>query len=93
MNDYIGSSFDEFLEEENLWVEMEVLAIKRPLIKQIAEYLKENKLSKTDFAKQMKINVSQLNRFLDSKNANLNLKNLVALAKALGKQVEVNFVD
>ncbi|WED44010.1 XRE family transcriptional regulator [Legionella cardiaca] len=93
MNDYIGASFDDFLEEENLMVEVKALTIKRALIKQTLEYIKQHKLTKAEFAKKMQIKLLQLDRFLDTENSNLSLKKLIGLAKAMDKQIKISFVD
>ena len=93
MNKYIGSSLDDFLEEENLLVETSAEALKRVLTWQIANYLEENNITKSSFARQMKTSRSQLDRLLDPDNTNISLKTLVGTAKAMGKHVEIRIVD
>ena len=93
MNKHIGSSFDDFLEEEDLLVETSAEALKRVLSWQIAHYLEENHLTKTVFAKKMKTSRSQLDRLLDPENTNLSLKTLVGTANAMGKHVEIRIID
>lgn len=93
MNQYIGSSFDEFLEEENLLSEVSAEALKRVLAWQIRNFLEINKIKKTDFAHRMKTSRSQLDRLMDPENTNISLKALVSTANAMGKHVEIRIVD
>ncbi len=60
MSKHIGSSFDDFLEEEGVLAEAESIAIKRVLAFQLKELMKEQKLNKTQLAKRMKTSRSAL---------------------------------
>jgi antitoxin HicB len=93
MNIHIGSSFDDFLEEENLLTNTTAEALKRVLAWQIKNFLEINNLNKKTFAAQMKTSRSQLDRLLDPENTNISLKTLVSTAKAMGKHVEIKIVD
>ncbi|WP_028389233.1 XRE family transcriptional regulator [Legionella fairfieldensis] len=93
MNKYIGSSFDEFLEEENLLADTSAEAIKRVLAWQIKTFLETNHMNKKTFAEKMKTSRSQLDRLLDPANTNLSLKTLVSTANAMGKHVEIRIID
>lgn len=92
-NKYIGSDFDSFLEEEGLLSEVTAESLKRVIAWQIQHFLDENALKKTAFAKTLKTSRSQLDRLLDPEKTNLELKTLVSTAKAMGKHVEIRFVD
>lgn len=92
-NKYIGSDFDDFLEEEGLLSEVTAESLKRVIAWQIQNFLDENELKKTAFAKTLKTSRSQLDRLLDPEKTNLELKTLVSTAKAMGKHVEIRFVD
>jgi len=46
MNKHIGSSFDDFLEEEGLLAETEAVAIKRIIAYQVSQLMQSQKLSK-----------------------------------------------
>lgn len=93
VNKHIGSSFDDFLEEEGLLSEVSAEALKRVIAWQIQNFLDINHLKKTVFAKKMKTSRSQLDRLLDPGVTNLNLKTLVSTAKAMGKHIEIRFAD
>ncbi|STX55577.1 Uncharacterized conserved small protein [Legionella beliardensis] len=93
MNQYIGSSFDEFLDEEGLLTETSAEALKRVIVWQIKNYLEDHQITKQTFAKRMKTSRSQLDRLLDPTQTNISLKALISTAKAMGKHVEVRFTD
>ena len=93
MKTHIGSSFDKFLEEENLLTDTTAEALKRVLAWQIKHFLEINHLNKKIFAERMKTSRSQLDRLLDPENTNISLKTLVSTAKAMGKHIEIRIVD
>ena len=93
MNKYIGSSFDSFLEEENLLIDASAEALKRVIAWQIKNFLDSHKIKKTVFAKKMKTSRSQLERLLDPKNTNISLKTLVSTANAMGKQIKISIIE
>ncbi len=93
MNKHIGSSFDDFLQEENLLVEASAEALKRVLAWQIENFLEVNHISKTVFANRLHTSRSQLDRLLDPENTTLSLKTLVSTAHAMGKHVEIKISD
>ena len=49
MTQHIGSSFDDFLQEEGILEEVNAVAVKRVLAWQIAQAMKEQNLTKTAF--------------------------------------------
>lgn len=89
MNKHIGSSFDDFLKEENLFVETSAEALKRVIAWQIVNYLEQKNLTKSVFARKMNTSRSQLDRLLDPENTNISLKALVSTASAMGKHVHI----
>jgi antitoxin HicB len=93
MNKYIGSSFDDFLETEDLLVETSAEALKRAISWQIQNYIEINHIKKATLAVKMKTSRSQLDRLLDPGNTNISLKALVSTANAMGKHVEIRIVD
>ena len=91
-NKRIGTSFDDFLADENLLEEVTARAIKRVIAWQIEQAMKESNLTKAAMAKMMKTSRSQLDRLLDPTNDALTLGTLASVAQALGKRVEVKLV-
>ena len=84
-NPHIGSSFDEFLEEEAMQEETTAIAMKRVIAWQIEQEMKAQKLTKTALAKKMHTSRAALNRLLDETDTSLTLTTLASAAAALGK--------
>ncbi|MCC6298297.1 MAG: XRE family transcriptional regulator [Anaerolineales bacterium] len=85
----IGSNFDDFLREENMLERAQAVAIKRVIAYQIAEEMKQRKLSKTEMADKMKTSRAALERLLDPANSSVTLSTLERAASALGKKLKV----
>jgi len=85
----VGSKFDDFLKQENLFEQVQVAAIKRVVAYQIAEEMKRKKLTKTEMANRMKTSRAALERLLDPENASITLITLERAASALGKKLKV----
>jgi antitoxin HicB len=91
MNKHIGSSFDDFLEEEGLLAETEAIAIKRVIAYQVSQLMKTQNLSKVAMAKQMNTSRSALDRLLDPQNTSITLQTLERAAHAIGKRLRIEF--
>ncbi len=89
MNKHIGTSFDDFLEEEGILAEAEAVAVKRVIAFQLREKMEEQKLTKTQLAKRMGTSRSSLERLLDPDNTSVTLLTLERAAKALGKRIRI----
>lgn len=85
----IGSKFDDFLREENIYEEVNAAAIKRVVAYQIAQEMKRLKVTKTEMASRMKTSRAALERLLDPTNASVTLSTLERAASALGKTLRV----
>ena len=92
-NLYIGSSLDEFLEEDSALSEMSVIAIKRVLAWQDAQEMSNQGLNKSQMATQMRTSRMSLDRLLDPDNASVTLKTLERAATVLGKRLQIALVD
>jgi len=88
-NNPLGSSFDDFLREENIYEESTLAATKQVLAMQIAEEMKKQHLSKTSMAQQMDTSRSALNRLLNPKCESVTLQTLDKAARCLGRQLKV----
>lgn len=84
-----GSSFDDFLREENIYEESTLAATKKVLAMQISEEIEKQHLSKTSMAKQMHTSRSALNRLLDPNCESVTLQTLDKAARCLGRQLKV----
>lgn len=92
-NKHMGSSFDEFLEEEGLYLEIEAIAVKRVLAYQIEQVMAKYHLSKTDMANKMQTSRSSLNRLLDPENTSVTLQTLARAAFVVGKRLDITLQD
>jgi DNA-binding Xre family transcriptional regulator len=88
----IGSSFDDFLQEESLLESSTAVALKRVIAWQIDQEMKAQKLTKTELAKRMRTSRAALNRLLDENDASLTLTTLASAAAVLGKKVSLQLV-
>jgi antitoxin HicB len=88
-NPHIGSSLEEFLEEEDRLEEATATAVKRVLAWQIEERMKQERITKAEMARRMRTSRSQLDRLLDPEKTTVQLNTLLEAAKALGRQLRV----
>ncbi len=91
--DHSGSSFDSFLEEEDILDEVETAAIKRVIAWQLAKAMKARKISKKTMAERMGTSRSQLDRLLDPENSAVQLQTIAKAARAVGKRLRLEMVD
>jgi predicted XRE-type DNA-binding protein len=89
MNRHIGSSLDDFLEEEEMLAEAEAVAVKRVIVFQLRELMREQNLTTTQMAKWMNTNRSAMERLLDPDNVSVTLLTLARAARALGKRIRI----
>jgi antitoxin HicB len=92
-NPYIGSSLDDFLEEDGILDEVEAIALKRVLAWQVSQAMQEQGLTKTEMAQKMHTSRTSLDRFLDSKNTSVTLNTMANAAKAVGKKLRIELVS
>lgn len=89
-NKHKGTSFDSFLEEEDLLDDAEAVAVKRVISYGLQQIMKEKNLSKTEMAAKMDTSRSALERLLDPDNTSITLHTLVKAAHVLGKKLELS---
>ena len=92
-NSHIGSSFDDFLDEENLLVEANEIAIKRVIAWQLQQEIEAKRMTKTDVAKAMGTSRAAVDRLLDPNNTSVTLNTLSKAARILGKKIEIDLVE
>tara|TARA_R110000868_G_scaffold58122_1_gene179266 strand:- start:48883 stop:49164 length:282 start_codon:yes stop_codon:yes gene_type:complete len=91
-NVHIGSSFDDFLEEDGIREEVEAIAVKRVIAWRIAQEMEKQGLSKTEMAARMKTSRAQLDRLLDGNNDKVQLDTIQRGAKAIGRKLRLELV-
>lgn len=89
---YVGSSFDDFLEEEGIEAEVTAKAVKRVLAWQLTQLMKQGNITKTTLAAQMKTSRAALDRLLDPENTSVSLHTMEKAAVTLGKKLEIQLV-
>lgn len=90
---HVGSSFDDFLEEEGILAEVSALALKRVLAWQIAQAMEIQGFSKASMADAMNTSRSALDRLLDPENIAVTLKTMDRAATVLGKRLRIELID
>lgn len=89
MNEHIGSSLNDFLDEEDLLAETEAVAIKRVIAFRLEQAMDQQSLSKAELARRMGTSRSALDRLLDPDNPSVTLLTLEKAAKALGQRIRI----
>ncbi|SNX29214.1 Helix-turn-helix domain-containing protein [Polynucleobacter meluiroseus] len=89
---YIGTSFDDFLQEEALLEEATAVAVKRVIAWQIGKAMNDKKITKTVMAKLMNTSRASLNRLLDEDDTSLTLATLASAATVLGKKIKLELL-
>lgn len=92
-NKHAGSTLDSLLEEDGVLGEVEAVAIKRVIAWQVANVMKQKKITKKAMAARMHTSRSQLDRLLDPENSAINLSTIARAAKVIGKKIRVEMVD
>ncbi len=88
----IGSSLEDWLEEEGLLESATNYAIKSILAEQVSQHMKANGLSKVTMARRMNTSRSALDRLLDPDNESVTLMTLQNAARAIGAHLEMKLV-
>ena len=91
--DHIGSDFEDFLKEEGLFAEVQVLAVKELLAYRIQVLMRQEKLTKDALAKRMKTSRAALDRLLDPANPSVTLTTLGKAACALGRTLRIELTE
>lgn len=91
MNPYSGSNFDDFLAEEGILEEVSARALKRLLALQLTEIMATTQISKAQLAASLHTSRTQVDRLLDPDNTAVTLASLDRLARAVGKQLRIEF--
>lgn len=92
-NKHIGSSFDDFLEEEDLLSTSEIEAIKKIIAYLLQKKIDNHLLTKTALAKKLGTSRSGLERILDPDNTSITLHTLAKAAQLTGKKIHISIRD
>jgi antitoxin HicB len=87
---YLGSDFDDFLAEENLLEHCQAVAIKRVIAFQLMQFIEDNKLSKSEVARQLQTSRTALERLLNPNNTSITLESIVKVARLTQKRLSIS---
>ena len=85
----VGSTFEDFLEEQGLLGEVTATAVKRVVGLLLSDMMKSLDLTKADMARRIGTSRAQLDRLLDPENDSVSLATLARAAKAVGRSLKI----
>lgn len=85
---YLGSRFEDFLEEEGILEECRASAIKFKLAHELEKAMSQQKISKGEMAKRLKTSRTGIDRLLDPENTSITLNTMAKVAHLLGKRID-----
>jgi antitoxin HicB len=88
---HMGSAIDDFLKEEGVFDEAQAQAIKEVVAWQLAEAMRQKKISKARMAVLLKTSRTQVDRLLDPRN-DITLSSLQRAAAMVGRRVMIELV-
>jgi antitoxin HicB len=86
-NEHIGSSFDDFLNENKMLDKCETAAIKKVLAWQIQEAMQEANITKAELARRMHTSRAGVDRLLNPDNPSITLQSIEKAARAVNRRV------
>lgn len=89
---YIGSNFDNFLNEIGILEEVTAVAHKHILAEQIKQIMEQKHITKTEMAEKMETSRAAVNRLLNPNNPNVTLDTLDRAAIALGMKLNISLI-
>lgn len=90
---HVGQKFEDFLQEENIYEQVQLNALKKTLAHQIKAMMKERGIPKTEMASRMKTSRSSLDRLLNENSYNVTIATISKAASVLGKRIELSLID
>ncbi len=90
---HIGQGFEDFLQEQGIYEEVQLNALKKTLAHQIKTMMNEQGIRKTEMATRMKTSRSSLERLLNEESYNVTIATISKAASVLGKRIEMSLVD
>jgi antitoxin HicB len=88
---HMGSSIDDFMKEEGIFEEAQAQAVKEVVAWQLAEAMRERKISKNKMAILLKTSRTQVDRLLDP-TSDITLASLQRAAVMVGRRVSIELV-
>jgi len=85
---YVGSKFEDFLDEEGILEECRASAIKFKIARELENAMARQKMSKAEIAKRLKTSRTGVDRLLDPDNTSITLNTMAKVAHLLGKRID-----
>jgi len=90
---YVGQDFEDFLQEQGIYEQVQLNALKKTLAHEIKALMKERGIPKTEMASRMRTSRSSLDRLLNEDSYNVTIATISKAASVLGKRIELSIVD
>jgi len=90
---HIGQLFDQYLQEDEIYEEVQLMALKKTISHQIKMLMSKENIKKTEMAHRMGTSRSSLERLLREESSNVTLNTINKAALVLGKRVDISLVD
>jgi hypothetical protein len=91
-NKHVGSSLDDFLNEEGILEETRSMVIKEVVAWQVQQAMEKENISKVEMARRMNTSRAALDRLLDPGNVSVTLQTLSRAAHAIGRGLRIELV-
>lgn len=88
----IGSSFDDFLEEEGILASCGAVATKRVLVYELRKAMEIQHISEAEMSTKMKAGHSTVSRLLDPDDTSATLEDMASAMVAMGKRITLRIV-
>ncbi len=88
----LGSTLEEFLDDEGIRAEVDAAVTKRLLVLQIEKEMRRLKMTKATLAARMRTSRMAVKRLLDTTSGSVTLGTMSSAAAALGRDLEVRLV-
>ena len=90
---HVGQNFEDFLQEDGIYEEVQLNALKKTIAHQIRSMMKEKGIRKTEMAIRMKTSRSSLERLFNEESFNITISTISKAAAVLGKRIDLSLVD
>ncbi|MGM0760814.1 MAG: helix-turn-helix domain-containing protein [Thermodesulfobacteriota bacterium] len=90
---HIGQTFDQFLQEDGIYEEVQLMALRKTISHQIKMLMQQENMKKSELARKMGTSRSSLERLLSDESSNITLNTINKAALVLGKRVDISLVD
>jgi len=90
---HMGQTFDQFLQEDGIYEEVQLMALKKTISHQIKTLMHQENIKKSELARKMGTSRSSLERLLSEESSNITLNTINKAAVVLGKRVDISLVD